>query len=291
MSANLLTIRDIRSRIAGELLRLYEKPEADSLAGIIVRTITGHTGLHQIMNHDASVSTEEAAKMTELCNELMTGKPLQYILGETEFYNCRIKVTPDVLIPRPETEELTDLIIKCNHSYGGAIIDFGTGSGCIAVALAANLKEARVTATDLSLAALNVAMENALINNTIVDFRQDDILNPSCGLPTAGIIVSNPPYVRYSEKKLMHLNVLGFEPHQALFVPDDDPLLFYRALLNIANEILLPGGRVYFEINEAFGKEMADLLGSFGYSGIEIIKDLNGKDRFATGLRQWNIRN
>jgi release factor glutamine methyltransferase len=194
-------------------------------------------------------------------------------------------VTPAVLIPRPETEELVDLIIKENGGFSGRIIDFGTGSGCIAIALASHFKEASVTATDISEDALEIARHNAHLNGVSVDLLRSDIFKPSNELPLkADIIVSNPPYVRKSEKKLMHRNVLDFEPHQALFVSDDDPLAFYRAILVISRNLLTEGGKTYFEINEAMGEKMKELFDDFSYSGTEIIKDLNGKDRFIKGV-------
>lgn len=286
MNANLLTIKDIRSYLTKELESLYGEQEANSLTRIIIKTITGSSGLHQMMNSGETVPEAKSDEIMRICTELMTGKPLQYILGETSFYNCDIRVSSDVLIPRPETEELVDLIIKENKGYSGRIIDFGTGSGCIAIALARNLREAFVSATDISVAALEIAAKNALLNNVSIDFRKDDIFNPSYDhLGKAGIIVSNPPYVRNSEKNLMHRNVLEFEPHKALFVDDEDPLSYYKALTDIAESVLVNGGKIYFEINEAFGREIATLLNINGFSGTEVVKDLNGKERFVKGTK------
>lgn len=286
MSANLLTIKEIRSYLAKELEELYGLQEAGSLARIIVKTITSGAGLHEHLNSDHILAAGRVAEAFNICDELKTGRPLQYILGETTFYNCNIKVSPAVLIPRPETEELVDLIIKENPGFRGRAIDFGTGSGCIAIALAANFTGASVTGTDISDAALEIARENARINNVKLDLFKSDILKPGYDFQgTAEIIVSNPPYVRNSEKTLMHRNVLEFEPHQALFVDDADPLIFYRALLVIAGNVLQNGGRIYFEINEKLGNNMKELFDEFRYSGTEVIKDLNGKDRFIKGVR------
>jgi release factor glutamine methyltransferase len=282
----LLTIKDIRSYLTKELTNLYGEQEASSLARIIIKTLPGSSGLHHLMNPDDIIPGEKVNEIMNICRELMTGKPLQYIMGETTFYNCTLKVTPAVLIPRPETEELVDLIIKENKDYNGRIIDFGTGSGCIAVALAANLRDAAVSATDISVSAIEVAQVNSRANNVTVNFINDDIFSPSPGLlGKAGIIVSNPPYVRNSEKKLMHRNVLDFEPHQALFVDDEDPLSYYRALLEIAETVLLNNGKIYLEINEAFGREVEELLMSNGFSGTVVISDLNGKERFVKGIK------
>lgn len=286
MTVNLRTIKDIRSYFASELGSLYDEKETTSLSKIIIKTITGSSGLHQLNNPGFEISHEQASAIIRICEELKTGKPYQYILGETHFYNCIIRVNPSVLIPRPETEELADLIIRENKSYSGGIIDFGTGSGCIAIALAANLPESSVTGIDFTEDVLQLARINAGLNNVTLSFQKMDILNFSYAsiIEKPGIIVSNPPYVRNSEKKLMNKNVLDFEPHDALFVDDSDPLLFYRAILDIADKILIKGGRIYFEINEAMGNPMADLMISHGYSGVKVIKDLNNKNRFIKGV-------
>lgn len=280
MGVNLSTLKDIRSFLSRELKELYTEKEISTLAGIIIKTVFGGLRLHQIYDPDQVAGSEQALKIARICEELKTGKPYQYVIGETIFYGCTIRVSPAVLIPRPETEELADLIINENKEYKGKIIDFGTGSGCIAVALAANIPEASVTGIDISGAALDIAKENARLNNVRVDFRREDIFSFNhSSYRNTGIIVSNPPYVRESEKKLMNRNVLDFEPHNALFVSDSDPLVYYRAMLDISEKILEKGGRLYFEINEAMGGPLAELISSSGYSEIRIIKDLNDRDR------------
>lgn len=286
MTVNLQTIKDIRSYFAKELCSLYDEKETGSLAKIIIKTITGASGLHQLNNPGFEISREQASAIIGICEELKTGKPYQYILGETNFYNCIIRVNPSVLIPRPETEELADLIIRENKNYSGGIIDFGTGSGCIAIALEANLPHSTVIGIDISEDALHLAKINAGLNNVTLAFQKNDILNfrYESIIEKPGIIVSNPPYVRQSEKKLMSRNVLDFEPHDALFVDDSKPLHFYRAILDIAHKILLKGGRLYFEINEAMGNPMADLVTSYGYTDVTVIKDMNNKDRFLKGI-------
>jgi len=220
------------------------------------------------------------------CRRLKTGEPVQYVIGETIFYDCIIKVNRGVLIPRPETEELVDLIVKENRGFTGTIIDVGTGSGCIAIALGVNLPLAKITGIDKSRCAIKTAIRNAELNNSPVSFSEADLfkINPS-QIGNTDIIVSNPPYVRNSEKQLMHRNVLDFEPPRALFVPDDDPLKFYRAILDLAGNILKPGGSVWFEINEAMGGSVIELLKSYKFHGINIIKDINGKDRIAKGKK------
>jgi len=207
-------------------------------------------------------------------------------LGETEFYNCRITLSPATLIPRQETEELVDIVVKENVGYNGQIADIGAGSGCIAIALAKNILGASVVGIDFSTEAIDIAKRNAEINNVKVDFIHEDIFKPSEIFSiSAGIIVSNPPYVRNSEKMLMHRNVLDYEPATALFVDDSNPLIFYETILEIAVEILQTGGKIYFEINEAMGSEMTDLLKRFDYADIKLIKDINDKDRFIKGTK------
>ena len=285
MSVNIQTIKDIRFYLSKELSKIYHEPEISALCTEIIRSVTGATRFLQIYKPESQISPEQADRIVNICNELLTGKPLQYVLGETLFYNCIIRVNQYVLIPRPETEEMADIIIKENKGLKNNIIDFGTGSGCIAIALALNLKESSVTGTDISEEAINIARQNAKLNEVTVSFFTADIFNfDPLSVEKANIIVSNPPYIRYSEKSLMRTNVLGFEPHTALFVPDDDPLLYYKSILKIADEILLPKGRLYFEINEALGELMVSLLTEFRYSDIKLVNDINNKERIIKGI-------
>jgi len=284
MGGNIRTIKDIRFYLFDELNEIYDEPEVKALTNIIIQTVLSLTKLHYLYFEEKEVSIKEAARIIEICKELKRGNPLQYILGEADFYGCRIKVTPATLIPRPETEELVQLVLNENKEYRGNIIDFGTGSGCIAIALAANLPQSKTTGIDISEDALVIARENALLNNVRVSFLNGDILSfDSLSVPKAGIIVSNPPYVRNSEKILMNKNVTDFEPHHALFVPDSDPLVYYKGILKIAEKVLEPSGRIYFEINEAFGNDMAELMASFGYSDVNLVSDINGKERIIKG--------
>lgn len=286
MCVNIQTIKDIRTYLSRELYENYKEPEIISLTYIIIKTIFNTTKLHKLLLSDQIVSKEQSERIITICEELKTGKPVQYILGETIFYDCPIRLSNATLIPRPETEELVDLIIRENKNYNGNIIDIGTGSGCIAIALAKNLPASDVTGTDISEEAILIAKENALLNNIYVSFIRVDILNPGFStVKKTGIIVSNPPYVRISEKQFMSRNVLDFEPPVALFVPDSDPLVYYRAILKFSEIMLLPSGKLYFEINEAMGKPMTQLLESSGYYKIEIIKDINGKERIIKGIK------
>jgi release factor glutamine methyltransferase len=286
MGVKIQTIKDIRFYLAKELAGVYNEPEIRALADIIIKTVLGITKLHQLYDGAYMVTGMQAEKFYKLTAELKTGKPIQYILGETTFYNCTIKVNGSTLIPRPETEELVALIVRENKEYEGNIIDFGTGSGCIAIALAANIPLSALTGIEISDDAIRIAQENAFLNNVKVSFIKGDIFNldpESVG--RAGIIVSNPPYVRDSEKPLMARNVLDFEPHLALFVTDSDPLIYYNAILKLADKILLRDGRLYFEINEIMGKSMILLLESFNYSEIEILSDINNKERIIKGRK------
>jgi release factor glutamine methyltransferase len=286
MGVNIQTIKDIRIYLLRELEGIYHESEINALSNIIIRNVAGVSKPHQLYMSEYSFNSEQVVRIIEIAKELKQGKPVQYILGETYFYDCIIKLNSSTLIPRPETEELVHLIISENRDYAGDIIDFGTGSGCIAIALAANIRRSKITGIDISADAISIANENALLNNVTISFLTGDILNfEDIALPKAGIIVSNPPYVRNSEKELMRKNVLAHEPHIALFVNDSEPLLYYEALLKIADKILVAGGMVYFEINEAMGDSMVRLLASSGYSDIKLIADINNKDRIIKGTK------
>jgi release factor glutamine methyltransferase len=286
MGIKIQTIKDIRFYLNRELQGTYPEEEIRSISNIIIRSVLEINMLHQAYLNDISVNSVQVSKITDITRELKSGKPIQYILGEAVFYDCKIKLNSSTLIPRPETEELVDIIINENKGYTGRIIDFGTGSGCIAIALASNLTGSFVTGTDISDEALKMAGENARLNNVKVTFVKDDILNHDTSqFENAGIIVSNPPYVRNSEKQKMNKNVLEFEPHSALFVEDSDPLTYYYGLMNKAIDILDPGGKVYFEINEMLGSQTAQLLESFGFSAIKIVPDINGKERIIKGIK------
>jgi release factor glutamine methyltransferase len=286
MGVNIQTIKDILFYLAKELQEVYPEQEISAIGNIVIKNVLGTTKLHQLYMPEQAVTKHQSLKIVEICEELKTGKPVQYVLSETVFYDCIIRLNSFTLIPRQETEELVDLIIRENKGFTGNIIDIGTGSGCIAIALAANLPGAEVTGTDISRQAISISKENAALNNVTVRFLENDIFNfDSEIINIAGIIVSNPPYVRDSEKQFMSKNVLNFEPHLALFVNDNDPLKYYRAILKAAEKILVPGGKVYFEINEAMGMLMVGLLKSAGYPDAEIVSDINSKDRIIKGTK------
>jgi release factor glutamine methyltransferase len=285
MGMKIQTIKDINLFLREELIDLYPETEIIAFANII-KSKFRFTKLQMFAFPESPITGKQAEEIARICRELKTGKPIQYITGETNFYNCTIKVNSSTLIPRPETEELVDLIIRENRGFTGSLLDIGTGSGAIAIALAVNMPGSAVTGTDISGSALETARRNAALNNASVTFSMSDIFNFDAGMfPETDIIVSNPPYVRESEKRKMGKNVLDFEPPTALFVPDSEPLKFHEAILEIASHILVPHGKVYFEINEALGKEMTDLLVSRAYSEIRVVNDINGKNRFITGIK------
>jgi release factor glutamine methyltransferase len=286
MGVTIQTIKDIRFYLTRELTGIYKEPEIRILADILIKTVTGTIKLHDLYDKSYVITKKQAEKIFGFTEEMKTGKPIQYILGETTFYNCTIKVNASTLIPRPETEELVELIIKENKNYKGEIIDIGSGSGCIAIALAVNMPSAILTGIEISDDAISIARDNAVSNKARVTFVKGDILSINNEtISKAGIIVSNPPYVRTSEKSQMNKNVLDFEPHLALFVSDSDPLIYYKAILKLADTILLPAGYLYFEINEAMGKPLVELLKSFDYSHIEIFSDINDKERIIKGRK------
>ena len=293
MGVNIQTIKEIRFYLKKELEELYPLHEINAMSAIILKDVLQSPHLHNLALSETPIQKKHVQSITRICRELKKGRPLQYILGYTEFYNCTIRVDQNTLIPRPETEELVDLIIKENRGFTGTVMDAGTGSGCIAIALAINLPGTKVTGFDISEGAIKKARENASLNHAEVTFLVADIFDPAPlllknsrteFLNNPGLIVSNPPYVLSSQKKLMAENVLGHEPQGALFVPDSDPLIYYRALVKLASAILVPPGKIYFEINEAMGKPICELLTASGYKSVEIIKDLNNKERIIKGI-------
>lgn len=234
------------------------------------------------LNPNLKFSESELLKFVFLVKELKTGKPIQYILGFANFYDLTLIVNNDVLIPRQETEELLNWILTdYKNKRELNILDIGTGSGCIAIAIKKNLPYCFVQATDDSANALLVAAENARINETQITFTEDDILNPEGGkyADRYDVIVSNPPYVTGSEKYKLHQNVVDHEPHHALFVANENPLLYYDSIAGFAKKHLSESGSLYFEINENFGNEVAGMLTSKGFNDVVIRKDLNGKSR------------
>ena len=286
------SVRDCRKYYAGELEKIYGSNEANALIMILLEHYFGIDRMKIALEPEMRLSESEMLTLHFAVKELLKNKPVQYILGETEFCGMRFMVDENVLIPRPETEEMVMMIahsIETMCTSSVHILDIGTGSGCIAISLAKLLKDSVVTAVDVSEKALEVAKKNAELNGIDVQFVLDDILNPRNQELIDNqydIIVSNPPYVCESEKSEMRANVLDYEPSTALFVPDSDPLVFYRKILEFAQNTLKPDGEVWFEINEKFGTEMNNLCQEKGFQNVEIIKDFRERDRI---LRAYSL--
>ena len=283
---NSYTLRQLFDIIGTSLSGLYPATEVQAIRKLLFEKIVKMPEYRVHLSPNDILSGDITSRILEGLDELKKGNPVQHVIGEVDFMDMVFEVNADVLIPRPETEELVHWIISNNKNNSPKILDIGTGSGCIAISLAKYLSDAQVSALDISGNALKMAKRNALINHVNVDFINVDVLEiyEIAGAPF-DIIVSNPPYVREQEKQLMNRNVTDFEPHLALFVSDNDPLLFYRTIAQKSRNWLNPNGQLYFEINEAFGNEIKNLLISNGYSDVEIRKDINGKDRMAFGRR------
>lgn len=264
-----------------ELSEIYEKNELNSIIKIIFED-QFQIKLHEIhLRLSEKVSEEIFKTYVKIVSRLKLHEPIQYILGKASFYNRYYNVDKNVLIPRQETEELVQWIIEEHRHNKPRILDVGTGSGCIAITLSHEIPESRVYALDVSREVLEVAIKNGNNNNADVEFFQMNILDPVYKADLQfDIIASNPPYVLNKEKEMMSKNVLNYEPSDALFVDDHDPLIFYRAILDFAVRILQPKGLLYFEINESLGKELEELVRlSYGMKNVEIRNDLNGKPR------------
>ena len=274
------------------LAEVYDNNEIETLTLMVINEITGLSKAHIKAFPESDIAPIQAEKFSNILHRLQTGEPIQYILGHTEFYGLPFKVDPSVLIPRPETEELVEWVLTSvgnSRLATGTILDIGTGSGCIAISLKANLPGAQISAIDISTKALESAKQNADLNNVKVNFIEADILNKSeIEIPKSDIIVSNPPYVTQHDKTQMHTNVTDFEPHTALFVPENDPLLFYNAIADYALNNLTQNGLLFFEINENLGKKTVELLNDKGFKNIELRRDMSGRDRMIKGTRIFN---
>lgn len=266
----------IRSR----LQPYYTAEEVSALSRIVCCDLLGQAPTDYYLGKDIALSPKKEQELEDILQRLSRFEPLQYIEGRTLFLGREFWVAPGVLIPRPETEELVELMLK-EIPADARILDVGTGSGCIAISLAKELPDALVTAWDVSPEALSVARVNACKLQANVRFVECDVL--ACQVDEVGlydVIVSNPPYVTEAEKADMEPNVLQWEPSLALFVPDDDPLRFYRRIAVLGRDMLADGGRLYFEINRAYGREMVEMLRTMGYVRVRVKKDLSQNDRF-----------
>lgn len=273
-------IEQLKNGLAG----VVEPQEVQAMIRIICEDIFNYDTVDVALRQESELPEFAQERVSDIIARLQRHEPLQYIIGSARFHGHKFKVTPAVLIPRPETEQLVDLIVNENKASDLRVLDMGTGSGCIAISLARALKFACVDALDVSREALAIARENASALKVKVRFFEHDMLLPQPAA-TYDIIVSNPPYICWSERESMDDNVKEYEPAQALFVPDDDPLLFYKSIVRYASQSLEPGGRLYMEINQRFGEEMKNLLKGNGFTEVRIIQDSYGKVRFAAAVR------
>ncbi|ABQ08053.1 peptide chain release factor N(5)-glutamine methyltransferase [Flavobacterium johnsoniae] len=278
-----MKIKQYRTQFIKELSSLYDAYEAESFFYLILEDKHKLRQIDLALNHELAFTEEDFVVWDSLLAQLKKEVPIQYLLGKTNFYGLDFEVNENVLIPRPETEELVEWIISENKGIDRKekikILDIGTGSGCIAVSLAKNLPNADVYAIDVSKKAIETAKRNAIRNDVNVTFIFQDILQAEELKCKYDVIVSNPPYIRNLEKEEIKKNVLDYEPHLALFVDDNDALLFYRKIASLAQNNLLAKGQLYFEINQYLGKEMIELLGKMDFINIDLRKDIYDNDR------------
>ncbi|CAD5289666.1 MULTISPECIES: peptide chain release factor N(5)-glutamine methyltransferase [unclassified Imperialibacter] len=272
------------TEVANQLIPLYEVNEAQSITDYLLEGALGITGKERLAKKPLEVSDFDLDVLEEAVKRLKNQEPVQHVVGYGWFYGRKFQVNKNVLIPRPETEELVHWIAN-SHKSGSDLnlLDIGSGSGCIPITISLEAPGLQCEGWDISEVALEIARENAIKLEANVLFKRANILEATIDDETFDVIVSNPPYVRDSEKPLMSKNVLAFDPSLALFVGDNDPLIFYKRIATLAKTGLKQEGWLYFEINEAFGPEMKDLLDSLGYSQIELRQDINGKDRMVRG--------
>jgi release factor glutamine methyltransferase len=277
-----MNVKTLKNHFSAELSGIYPSEEIQSFFSILSEKYLCMSRLELAINSEMVLSEVVSEKYKEAILRLKKHEPVQYIIGETEFFGLRFNVNKHTLIPRPETEELVDWILAETNTQNPkprTILDIGTGSGCIAISLAKNLPGSSVSAIDISEEILLIAKQNALINEAEVNFERLDILQTRTLSKVYDVIVSNPPYVRNSEKNKMQPNVLEYEPDTALFVSDQDPLLFYRKIARLAKQYLTTNGSMYFEINEYLGEDMLLMLKDTGFETVQIKKDFFGKDR------------
>jgi len=282
-----MRIKQYRTQFIKELSPFYDAYEAESFFYLILEDKHKLRQIDLALNHELTFSESDFAVWDLLLAQLKKEVPIQYLLGKTNFYGLDFEVNENVLIPRPETEELVEWIVNENSKVDKAktikILDIGTGSGCIAISLAKNIPNAQVYAMDVSKKAIETAKRNAVNNKTDITFILQDVLNAEELKCNFDIIVSNPPYVRNLEKEEIKKNVLDYEPHLALFVEDNDALVFYRKIAALAQSNLLENGQLYFEINQYLGCEMKDLLAKMNFENIELRKDIYDNDRMIFG--------
>jgi len=279
-----MTVQEAYKQLMFQLFELNDDREAGNIADRVTEHITGLKRIDRIINKQFLLTTEQEQLLNNYTVQLLDHKPVQYVLHEAWFAGMQFYVDENVLIPRPETEELVEWVIKEVLSFEFTVyslLDIGTGSGCIPIALKKKLSPVEIHALDVSATAIEIAKKNSALQQTEINFHQLDILNENewKQLPTFDIIVSNPPYIKQSEEDEMRKNVLQYEPHIALFVPENDALIFYKTIATFGLKHLNKNGKLFFEINEALGNEVCVLLEQYGYNNIELKKDMQGKDR------------
>ena len=276
-----MTVRQTIAQIEQAVASLYDPREATAIARAVVCRRCGYNFSQLVVHYDDECQISDLQTIIE---QLAASRPVQYVIGEAEFYDLNFNVKEGVLIPRPETEELVSRVVADARS-GMRILDVGTGSGAIAVSVAHNVAGAEVVAVDISDDALEIAKSNAAKNGVSIEFVKADALGDMSTLGKFDIIVSNPPYIPQSDIDSMNRNVVDYEPHTALFVADDDALCFYRSIAQNGVTMLSEGGGLYFEIYEQFGGQSADMLADLGYRDIEVVKDIFGKERMVWSRR------
>lgn len=277
-----MTVKDAYSQLLGSLQTILEAREATNVTLIVFEDVFDW----KRDKGNRQMSSSEQEKLMQIEQRLLTGEPLQYVLGLADFYGLKFKVNPAVLIPRPETEELVFQILeRAKHYSWQTGLDIGTGSGCIPISLKKNRSDWDISAMEVSEQALEIAKQNALLNEVEVHWINQNVLEIGSwsDLPTYDFIVSNPPYIPDHERKMMTRSVIDFEPELALFVPDSDPLLFYRTILQLSTEKLKPGGALFFEINEFNAQDLLNLVPDQFFESVELIQDMQGKDRILYG--------
>lgn len=278
------TLQQLKLFFRERLKGIYDRQETDSIFSLAAECAIGLSPIQLHTQSEVKLGSEPIGIMKNILERLALNEPIQYILGRADFYGLNFEVNGLVLIPRQETELLVDSIIRDNKLHQPSILDIGTGSGCIAISLKKHIMGAQVTAIDISPGALETARRNAIRHQMGIDFRLEDILHPHIHFPPFDLIVSNPPYIRMAEQQLMQANVLDFEPHSALFVPDADALLFYKAIAYYASNHLKPSGVLWVEINESLADETIDIYRKDGFTQHLLIQDLNQKNRI---IKAW----
>ncbi|AMO18962.1 protein-(glutamine-N5) methyltransferase, release factor-specific [Flavobacterium columnare NBRC 100251 = ATCC 23463] len=282
-----MLLQEYKIQFAEELQKIYDEKEVESFFTLLLEAFHGMKRIDFALNPQLELDALQLLQWETVLDQLKQEKPIQYILGETDFFGMSFYTNEYTLIPRPETEELVDWVIQTVSTTKKGekvrILDIGTGTGCIAISLAKNIPMAEVYAIDVSLKALEVAKRNAKRNNVTIEFIHQDLLILESLETTFDIIVSNPPYVRNLEKLEIKKNVLDYEPHLALFVEDTDPLIFYKKIAQLALKSLSKKGCLFFEINQYLGKEMIELMEDFGFENINLHKDIYGNDRMLLG--------